>query len=124
MLDHAGIEYFNPVVEDWTEEARKTEELEKIRAEVRLYTLTPKMTGMFSIAEIVDDSNKFPNKTICLSIENDDGEIYTAPQYKSIVSVFKLVEKNGVSVFRDMTSLVEFMKSWKVRPVRLGFRGW
>ena len=124
MLERAGIEYFNPVVENWTEEARKTEELEKMRAEIRLYTLTPKMTGVFSIAEIVDDSNKFPNKTLCLSIENDGGEIYTAAQYKSITSVFKLIEKNGVTVFRDMTSLVEFMNNWKTRPVKLGFGGW
>ena len=110
MLSEAGIDYFNPVVEDWTKEAQIKEEEEKAKADIRLYVLTPKMSGVFSIAELVDDSNKYPNKTICLNIEQDDGYTYEISQYKSITAVLKMVEKNGVAVFKDMYSLIEFIK--------------
>ncbi len=126
MLSEAKIDYFNPVVEDWTKEAQIKEEEEKAKAAIRLYVLTPKMSGVFSIAELVDDSNKYPNKTICLNIEHDDGSIYEPHQYKSITAVLKMVEKNGVAVFKDMYSTVEFierlMMSFSLRNKE--FIGW
>ena len=36
------------------------------------YVLTPKMNGFFSVAEVVDDSNKRPAKTVFCFINKDD----------------------------------------------------
>ena len=40
------IDYFNPVVKDWNEEAQAEEERQKAESDFCLYVITPKMTGM------------------------------------------------------------------------------
>jgi len=64
LIPMLEIDYFNPIVEDWTPEDQKKEEHEKKICDYNLYVITPKMKGVFSIAEVVDDSNKKPEKTL------------------------------------------------------------
>ena len=67
------VDYFNPVVDDWNEEAQKREIYERENDDIIAYCITPKMTGVYSIAEVVDDSNKRPEKVVlCVLIK--DGE--------------------------------------------------
>ena len=55
QLGGYAIEYFNPVVKDWTPECQAIEEDEKNnKCNVHLYVLTPEMQGVYSIAEIVN----------------------------------------------------------------------
>lgn len=68
MLD---IDYFDPVVDDWTVDCMKRELQERKLCDFCLYTITPKMTGVYSIAEVVDDSNKRPDKTILVILKDD-----------------------------------------------------
>src|SRR5687768_12798989 len=58
------IEYFDPVVTDWNEEAQKREIEKRETCDLVLYVITPRMTGVYSIAEAIDDSNKRPEKTL------------------------------------------------------------
>ena len=52
-LDRLGISYFNPVVKDWTPECIAIENQEKeTKCDCELYILTPKMKGIYSIAEM------------------------------------------------------------------------
>lgn len=54
-LEKAGIEYFNPVVDDWTPECQAIEEDEKNnKCNVHLYVITPEMQGVYSVAEIIN----------------------------------------------------------------------
>ena len=88
MLD---IDYFNPVVDDWDEEAQEEEIKQRENCDYCLYTITKEMEGVYSIAEVVDDSNKRPEKTIfCLL---SDG--FSKPQLKSLMQVGKMVKENG-----------------------------
>ena len=64
MLDNNKVIAFNPVVDDWNEEAQANEDWHKANDDFCLYVLTPEMTGIYSIFEIADDSNKRPDKTI------------------------------------------------------------
>lgn len=84
MLD---CDYFNPVVDDWNEEAKKKEEIEKEECDFRLYVITSDMKGVYSIAEVVDDSNKYPYKTIFCVLEDgfDEGEMRSLNAVKEIV---------------------------------------
>ena len=50
------IDYFNPVVDDWTPECQDEEIRQRELCDYCLYTITPKMTDVYSIAEVVDDS--------------------------------------------------------------------
>ena len=102
FLFKGGVEYFNPVVDDWNDPAMENELREREACDFYLYGITPKMMGTYSIAEVVDDSNKRPEKTILVLMRHDAGEKFTESQWKSLVSVGKMVKKNGGVVFDDL----------------------
>lgn len=70
-------DYFNPVVDDWTPECQAEEIRQRETCDFVLYTLTPRMTGVYSVAEVVDDSNKRPGRTLFCYLA-DDGERHFA----------------------------------------------
>jgi len=54
-MKNDDVEWFNPVVEDWTPECQEIEEDEKNnKCNVHLYVLTPAMQGVYSVAEIIN----------------------------------------------------------------------
>ena len=121
------IDYFNPVVDDWTEECYQEELRQREICDYCLYVITPRMTGVYSIAEVVDDSNKRPEKTIFCLLEYDlsdykmkieDGkkvrryvEMFDASQLKSLDKVGVMVEKNGGKYFRTLSEVAEFLNN-------------
>ena len=64
LLTDNGINYFNPVVDDWTEDCYTEELRQRKLCDFCLYVITSDMTGVYSVAEVIDDSNKRPEKTI------------------------------------------------------------
>lgn len=111
MIDMIEIDYFNPVVDDWNEEAYKRELEERKNCDFCLYTITAKMTGVYSIAEVIDDSNKRPEKTI-LVISAYDGltEVKLA---KSLQAVGKMVQANGGKLFFTLNNAAKYMNRHK-----------
>ncbi len=107
------IGYFNPVVEDWTEDCMQREIEERKKADFCLYTITPRMLGSYSIAEVVDDSNKRPEKTILVLLRTDFLAEFTASQWKSLNAVGRMVKTNGGQVFDDLKSAALFMNNRK-----------
>lgn len=81
-------------MEDWNDEAYKEELKQRKICDYLLYVITPKMEGVYSIAEVVDDSNKKPKKTIFCYTE-EDGGTFNKGQTKSLDAVGKMVEDNG-----------------------------
>jgi hypothetical protein len=67
------------------------------------------MTGVYSIAEVVDDSNKRPEKTLFAFIENDGEDKFTSDQLKSLKAVGKMVEINGGRWFKNLDELITFL---------------
>ncbi len=94
LIQMLTIDYFNPVVEDWTEECMKEEIKQRQECDFCLYVITPKMTGVYSIAEVVDDSNKRPDKVIFVILNYDDGNMFTEGQIKSLKQVGRMI-RNG-----------------------------
>jgi hypothetical protein len=103
-----NIDYFNPVVDDWTEDCMIEEIRQRELCDFCLYTITPKMTGVYSIAEVVDDSNKRPDKTVLVLLK-EDGISFTVGQWMSLSSVSKMVKKNGGRVFDSLRMAAQFM---------------
>lgn len=112
LIPELKCDYFNPVVADWTKEFQEEEKRQRASCDYCLYVITPEMTGVFSIAEIADDSNKRPGKTIFHFIESRDINPFNPPKYaagyiqngkihftesqiKSLKQVGQLVEENG-----------------------------
>ena len=67
---------------------------EKNICDFNLYVITPKMTGVFSIAEMVDDV-KFSEK-----------------QIKSLLAVRDLCINNGVKYFDTLEEIAEFLNNY------------
>ncbi|MFQ5750560.1 MAG: nucleoside 2-deoxyribosyltransferase domain-containing protein [bacterium] len=101
-LHDLGLEYFNPVVDDWDENAQANELKERAECDFCLYAITPKMTGAYSVAEVIDDSNKRPEKTILVLLHDDGDNKFTEGQWKSLKSVAKMVKRNGGQVFDNL----------------------
>lgn len=105
------IDYFNPIVEDWTEECMKEELKQRQECDFCLYTITPKMTGVYSIAEVVDDSNKRPEKTLFCILDEDGGDLFTAGQLKSLKATSKMVMSNGAKSFISLYSVARYLNT-------------
>ncbi len=67
------------------------------------------MTGVYSIAEVIDDSNKRPERTIFCYLQNDDGCDFTTGQLKSLDQVGKMVKRNGGKYCFTLEEVAEYL---------------
>ncbi len=114
LIERLKIDYFNPVVDDWTEECMAEELRQRKSCDLVLYVITPFMTGTYAIAEVVDDSNKRPASTLFLFLDTDvnesgEGKEFTEGQIKSLKSVRRMVAENGAIVFMSLNQLGNFL---------------
>lgn len=112
LIKQLKIEYFNPVVDDWTPECMNEEIKQRKECDFCLYVITPKMTGVYSIAEVVDDSNKNPEKTVFCFLKEDEAK-FTDAQIKSLDQVKKMVKENGGNVFDSLEEVATFLNKNK-----------
>lgn len=98
------VDYFNPVVDDWTPDCMAEEIRQREECDVCLYVITPKMTGVYSIAEVIDDSNKRPKRTIFVGLHDDGDKKFTEGQWKSLETVAEMVRRNGGAVLDSLKS--------------------
>ena len=104
-----NVDFFNPVVPNWNEEAYQRELIARKDSDYCLYVITPKMTGVYSIAEVVDDSNKRPNKTLFHFTTTDEDSVFDSHQIKSLKAVGKMIVANGGNWFETMDELIDFL---------------
>lgn len=112
LLEKSGLDYFNPVVgedEDWDEAAQQREKEERRDCDFCLYGITPEMTGVYSIAEAVDDSNKRPQKVILCALREYNDLSFDEGQWMSIEAVGELVTNNGGHFCTNLEAAVLFM---------------
>lgn len=109
LIPKLKIDYFNPVVDTWDDEARLREKHEKEICDYLLFVITPLMDGVFSIAEVVDLSNKYPEKTILCVLDNDEGNEWSDFQKTSLNQLKKLVQVNGAMVFDNLDEVAEYL---------------
>lgn len=109
LIKELKIDYFQPAGEDWTAEMMAEEVKQRALCDHCLYVITPKMTGVFSIAEVVDDSNKFPEKTIFCYLLLDEEERFTPAQTRSLKQVAKMVKANGAKCFASLSEIAAYL---------------
>lgn len=123
LLNKDKYDWFNPVVNDWNEEAQKNEEYHKDNDEVIVFVITPKMKGVYSIAEVVDLSyRKKSNQTLvfCLLTQEKDSQSghtisFDEFQIKSLRAVESLLERNGIKTTESLEELAEFVNNLDVK---------
>lgn len=109
LIPMLEIDYFNPVVEDWTPECQKEEIEQRSTCDLLLYVITSKMTDVYAIAEAVQDSNKRPEKTVFCFLP--DG--FSEGRIKSLSAVGNLVERNGGKVCASLNGVAAFLNKFQ-----------
>jgi len=110
-FDALGVNYFNPVVKDWTPDCQAEEIEQRRNCDVVMYTITPRMKGVYSIAEVIDDSNKRPDKTVLVLLKTDEELMFDDAQWKSLQAVADMVIFNGGVVFERLSDACIFIKN-------------
>lgn len=101
------VEFFNPVVPDWTPECQAREDKAREESRYVLFVITSQMTGVFSIAEAVDCSNKRPESTLFAYLP--DG--FDKGQVKSLATTARMITRNGGKVFDSLKDIAVFLNS-------------
>ncbi len=109
LIKDLKIDYFQPQQKEWTPEMMQEEIKQRSECDFCLYVITPKMTGVYSIAEVVDDSNKFPEKTIFCYLNSDETEKFSAAQIKSLEQTAKLIKQNGALCFNTLSEIADYL---------------
>lgn len=125
LIERLEIDYFNPVVPDWTPECMEEELRQREHCDFVLYVITPKMTGVYSIAEVIDDSNKRPEKTLFCVLDTDMNRTmrinmkvlekveFEEHQLKSLYAVSQMVERNGGKSFDGLKAVADFLNQYQ-----------
>jgi len=101
------IDYYNPIVEDWTPECKAEEDRQKDEeCNIHVYVITSAMTGVYSIAEIIDSVYNVDKKTfMCVIHEGfEDGQL------KSLDAVGEIVKKKGGVFLTNIDDLIDKLR--------------
>lgn len=117
LIEKLKIDYFNPVVENWDRRAQAIELHERNICDFCLYVITPKMTGVYSIAELIDDSNKRPDKTIFCYLETDYPDRFSDGQMRSLDMVANMVQKNGAKYLKNLDQVASYLNTFNSNTI-------
>jgi hypothetical protein len=93
------------VVSKWTEECQEEERRQRVLCDFLLYTITSDTSSVYSVAEVVDDSNKRPEATIlCLLLDGLD-----VTQAKHLRAVGAMCSNNGAKVVYSLDEAARWM---------------
>ena len=112
IIPQLKIKYFNPVVDDWTPECQAEEERQKNEVcNIHLYVITPRMTGVFSIAEAVESAILKKENCVFCYLANDGAYTFSKGQLKSLNAVANMVKKHGGSIAFSLDEVVSILNS-------------
>lgn len=106
LISRLKCEYFNPIVKNYTDSDRKREIYEREYCDFVLYVITNAISGVYSIAEAVDDSNKYPEKTIFCNLYSN---LENHTMNNSLKQVEDMLKSNGAKVFHSLEEVANFL---------------
>lgn len=105
LIKNLNVDYFNPVVKDWTAECQAIEMDEKEnKCNIHFYYITKEMMGVFSIAEVVDSTYQ-QNKRTILHVNPDGFEKHALKSLKATVDLVNL--RGGIAYIDNNLSRSE-----------------
>lgn len=105
LMPMLTVPYFNPIVAVWDEESQANEIHHRETCEHIVYVVTSKMSGFYAIAEMVEDSMRRPEKTLCCFLDNDDGAVFTTHQKRSVQAMRAMLERHGTVCYDSLEDL-------------------
>lgn len=121
LIEMLEIDYFNPVVENWTEECMAEEIKQRKECDICLYVITPETPGLYSFAEAVDDSNKRPNKTVfCYLFTDNSSQSLMQDHYKqAIKKISDMIRDNGAVVLSSLKHVALYCNTLKNKDMSM-----
>ena len=95
--------YYNPMVRNRSD--KEDENREKANSDYNLYVITPGLRGVYSIAEIVDDSNKCPEKTLVCILYDE----FHHGMDRSLKEVEDLAQSNGAIILHTLHEVADYL---------------
>ena len=114
IMPKLKIQYFNPVVEDWTPECIEEEYRQKNElCDIHLYVLTPQLKGVFSIAELIQSSLTEGKITVLyiMNTDKDDDSTWSKEMKSSLDEVSNLAETDGAMICTSLTNVVDTLNN-------------
>ncbi len=111
VMPKLEIEYFNPIVDNWSEEKQKIEIHEREHCDYCLYIISPKMLGWYALAEVIDDSYKRSDKTIFCYLQYDEDKKFSDTQIKELEYVGQMAEANGAIWKQNLDEVINYLNS-------------
>lgn len=109
LIEGLKMSYFNPVVQDWTEDDKEKENQIKDSADFNLFVFTPKHTGYFSFVEAALLAVKSPSRTILCVLSDDDGSTFEEDKKRSIDGIVAELSKENIKVFDNLDDVRSFL---------------
>ena len=106
LIPMLEINYFNPVVSDWTPECQQEEIRQKNEeCNIHLYVITPKMKGVFSIAEAVESAFQKKSDCVFCVLSKDEDLEFDQAQLKSLQATAELIKRHGGVFFTNLADV-------------------
>lgn len=116
LIPKLKIDYFNPVVKDWTPECQAEEERQKNEeCMIHLYVITPQQKGVFSIAEMIESACNDKVITVIYIQYTDDVDKFYKDSWKAVE---KMAQKHGAYSFISLDSVAQFLNTLRDITVR------
>ena len=96
-LVNNGIRYFNPVVDDWTEQRIIEEENAKKNVNIHLYVITNDMIGCYSAVEACVSMSNPIKKTIVVFADTGDMQAHTRKSFNASIKLLQEHASNEAS---------------------------
>lgn len=106
--------WFNPVVDDWTPEAKEAEIEVRAQADVLLYGITPYQEGCYSFLEMTEDAVRSEKHVVVCFLPSFEDKAYSEAQWSSIMSAKQLLERHNATVVLSMEELIAWFNSYNV----------
>ena len=120
LLEQLNIEYFNPVVKNWTSECQQIEEDEKNnKCDCHLYVITKEIMGTYSIAEIINSAwqaivyGTTVNKIIFVVLDEGTWEKHDRKSFDAVMRLTKDIAPNNsiTGYVKNMKELVDLINN-------------
>jgi hypothetical protein len=110
LIPLLSIDFYNPEAEEDTDRGRMEKVKQRKKCDFHLYVITPEVKGLYWVAEVVDDSNKNPEKTILCILNNAEEAFTDGPLYRSMWAIADLVQSNGAAVFTRLEQVAAYIQ--------------
>lgn len=112
LCKNLTVDYFNPVVKEWTDKAKYVEDNAKRLAAYHVYVITPYFKGGYGFCELTKEAIESPKTTFVLFLDCDKKQ-FDKDQVKSNNAILDLLKPYGVRSANSLSELCNMLNSLK-----------